>query len=309
MDLTNKYLDIWNSNQPQQETTFSWMINSLCDGRQCDDGMERIILSYEHQNGDSRDRNAIDSYLQDSIKEMETTYGIAVLIFSMRGKDTTVRSIDNSSICGLSKNEVIQLCLMKFDNGHRKVNIFVTTDSSRSRCIDVTFTNPVITILNKLDSISRAWVASERNNNCVSKMWRAQLQSFYDNDPHRFELSSDDMFLSSNSMMIILGTTGRNNIPLFHPIVQIVFMKRLPNVAEERWRIAISDGSEYYQGIVPESLNHHIHSGELKLHSVIRVLDFATYETANGFNVFILLQFQFLYHHRYSIGYPINVCN
>ena len=320
-ELVDIYLHFWNSYQPHSDTTFCRLINSIYNAHsklpshQRYDGLEKIVFTFVTQDGERLDRNVIQDQLLASIVEKSTSYGIPVLLLSMDG--TIVRSIDNRSLFGLSKDDVVELCLEKFDYGHTAIDMFVTTASSRSRCLDVVFTNPVVGILNNLESITQAWTESASNStSCVSKEWRAQLLSLRNNDPRIMDvalksgdLNENDMYLSSNSMDIIFGENGRNDIPMFEPIVQIVHMKRIPNVDDLRWKIVISDGTHFYHGIVPRHLAHHVDNGEIKLFAIIRVLDFISTTTPNGFYIFIPLRIQFLYHHRHSIGHPVDVTN
>jgi hypothetical protein len=313
-ELVDMYLHYWNSYQPHSDSTFCYLINSIYNdhsklpSHQRDDGIEKIVFTFVTQDGERLDRNVVQDQLLASIDEKVTSYGIPVLLMSM--DDTIVRSIDNRSLFGLSKDDVVQLCLEKYDYNHTAIDMFVTTASSRCRCLDVVFTNPVVAILNNLESITQAWIESASN----STLWRAQLLSLRNNDPHIMDvalksgdLNENDMFLSSNSMYMIFGENGRNDIPMFQPIVQVVHIKQLPNVNERRWRIVISDGTHFYHGIVPTHLTHHVDNGEIKLFAIIRVLDTASARTPNGFYIFILLRIQFLYHHRYNIGHPVDV--
>lgn len=302
VDIVDRYLKLWNECQPHQENKFISMINLFIKQSQHQvDGLQKAVFHFVSRDGRCC-RDNIYCRLYDLIHQTVTHYQIPVLNLAEEKDGSLLRAIDNNSVFGLSKHDVLQLCMEKYDNGHTKVDFFVTRDTSRFRIVDVTFVNPVIGFLNQLNSIRQAWIDSARCNSVVSEIWGDQILHLCS---IRYA-SARDMFISSDVMdAMVFGEA----IWTLNPIVQIVYLKRIAmrNTDQETWKIVISDGSMFYTGLVPERLLHHVHNREIKQNAVIRILDFSTHQTRSGLYFFVLHQMQFLYHHMYSIGHPIDV--
>jgi len=96
----------------------------------------------------------------------------------------------------------------------------------------------------------------------------------------------------------------------FNPVLQILQVKQVPGatsgVQGERYRLILSDGDLYAQGMLAKQLIHHVHSGELTVHAVIRVKNYLT-NVVNNKLVIIILNLDILNNPGNKIGNPVMV--
>jgi replication factor A1 len=91
------------------------------------------------------------------------------------------------------------------------------------------------------------------------------------------------------------------------PIVQILEIKRLgTNAAMERYRICISDGEYFQQGMLATQLNHFVSDETIKENSVIKLTEFLTTAVANR-KIVIILGLRFISQESSVIGDPKNI--
>lgn len=112
--------------------------------------------------------------------------------------------------------------------------------------------------------------------------------------------------LTHNAINLIIRH-GESSPEGFNPILQILQVKQIQgsNSAQgERYRVILSDGELFAQGMLAKQLIHHVHSGALTENSVIRVDNYLTNVVSNK-SVIILLNFELLNNPGYKIGNPV----
>ena len=130
-----------------------------------------------------------------------------------------------------------------------------------------------------------------------------QMSQMNDNDN-----VNPGMYVSTGSITTMFGMNGANDTPDFQPTVQVVHLKEISSVQEKRWKVAISDGTHFFTGMVGSQLNPMVDNGEIKQHAIIKVIDFLVH-TNKGQKFFILLKAEFMHHHSCRIGTPAAVAN
>ena len=303
LDDINEHLNVWNKSQTNAANTFVSLIelshNSQSQHHVC--GLNRLIFSFSDEDGERLDSEVVYNRLDELIQQGTTSYGVPVLkVKSTNG--SILRAIDNNSVTGLSRFDILDCCMDKFDNGHSGIALFVTTDKIRSKIIDVAIENHTIACLNRLDPIWQAWLDITRQDSIVSEKWREAIQCLQG----RPQTIGRGMFVSTNMASGLVA--GVNTNPsIFSPIVQVLQLKPIPMNNEQRWKLVVTDGGmKVCTGLVPGHLIHHVNSGELKLHAVIKVLEFDTAPTSGDHHLFVLLRMQFLFQHNCRIVHPIN---
>ena len=311
LDDVNEHLSVFNESQINDGTKFISIIELSHNNRSPNQvsGLIRFVVSFLDDDGEERlDRDVVLNHLDELIQQDYTDYGVPVL--KVKSTDESLlRAIDNNSVLSMSREDMLDHCMDKFDNGHSGIALYVTNETTRSRFIDVTFVNPIIARMNRLDPICQAWHEITRRDSVVSDTWGDRVMHLHSR-PHTTgrERHEVDMFVSSN----VAGglVFGENTNPLlFSPVVEIIRFKRIPmnNTEQIAWKIVVTDGTKLCTGLVPERLVHHVNSGELKLHAVIKVLEFTTASTSGGHRLFVLLGMEFMYQHKYRIAHPIDI--
>jgi len=98
--------------------------------------------------------------------------------------------------------------------------------------------------------------------------------------------------LTNNAVRDMIATTQQE--AGYQPVCQIINIKNVNNGGQtDRYRIIISDGDTYVQGMVATQLNHLLANNELQTHNVIRIEKFMINDV-KGKKVVILLEFQIL---------------
>jgi len=92
----------------------------------------------------------------------------------------------------------------------------------------------------------------------------------------------------------------------FYPTLQIISVRPIQATAAqgERYRVVISDGVYFAQGMLAKQLVHFIHSGSITEFSVVRVMQFMTNMVSNK-NVVILLNLELVNNPGFKIGNPV----
>lgn len=101
------------------------------------------------------------------------------------------------------------------------------------------------------------------------------------------------MSLTPNAIRTLYGMSASGDNPAFSPTVQILHLKKIENKAgsggEERWKIVISDGTYFVQGMCATQLNNLVHTGVVSAHCLVRVTDFIVNTMGSGQKICIVL--------------------
>jgi hypothetical protein len=114
--------------------------------------------------------------------------------------------------------------------------------------------------------------------------------SFNNNNSHNIPA------LTVNGIKTILATLSGTTNPSFQPVYQVISIKAVGTTSMgcQRYRIVLSDGQFFVQGMLATQLNSMIEeTGELQVNSVIRVLDFMN-NAVQTKNVIIVLKLEIL---------------
>jgi len=115
--------------------------------------------------------------------------------------------------------------------------------------------------------------------------------------------------LTPNSIATITKTDSNKTDRSLSPVVQV--LKILPvaqsqGAQKERFRMIISDGVHFTQGMLATQHNHRIHSKELAPCSIIRITEYII-NSVQGKNLVILLGFEIINANATKVGNPINI--
>ena len=65
------------------------------------------------------------------------------------------------------------------------------------------------------------------------------------------------------------------------PILQILSLKKMDTQGTERYRLVLSDGEHFSQGMLATQFNHLIEEGQMKKHSIICLEKFSVNDVQN----------------------------
>ncbi|CAB9518541.1 Replication protein A 70 kDa DNA-binding subunit [Seminavis robusta] len=95
--------------------------------------------------------------------------------------------------------------------------------------------------------------------------------------------------LSPNAITRISRMSNSDEDPSFQPTLQVLNIRKVNNSgAQDRYRIVISDGQKFIQGLLATQINHLVDNQSLQQHSIILVQKFVT-NVIGGRNLVVLL--------------------
>jgi len=100
------------------------------------------------------------------------------------------------------------------------------------------------------------------------------------------------MSLTPNSVSSMFRMAGSADNPSFAPTVQVIHLKKIDNKGgggEERWKVILSDGTHFLQGMCATQLNSLVHTGVISQHCILRVNEFIVNTMGSGQKICILL--------------------
>mmetsp|Transcript_38141 Transcript_38141/g.44412 ORF Transcript_38141/g.44412 Transcript_38141/m.44412 type:complete len:652 (+) Transcript_38141:281-2236(+) len=94
--------------------------------------------------------------------------------------------------------------------------------------------------------------------------------------------------LTKSAVSVLANSSNAETNPNFQPVVQILNVKRVGGGSQERWRVVISDGEHFIQGMLATQINHFITSNEIQENSIIKINDNMTNLINNRIIVIVL---------------------
>ena len=101
-------------------------------------------------------------------------------------------------------------------------------------------------------------------------------------------MSFSEQSLTSNGIATIVSLQSASADRNFQPVLQVLSIK---NVGNDRFRVVLSDGSHYVQGMLATQLKHLVESGELMQNTLIKIQDFMN-NSIQGRNIIIILRIE-----------------
>ncbi|KAL7536539.1 hypothetical protein ACHAXR_007220, partial [Thalassiosira sp. AJA248-18] len=97
------------------------------------------------------------------------------------------------------------------------------------------------------------------------------------------------MSLTPSAVSDMYRMSGSADNPSFAPTVQCIHLKKIDKGGEERWKVILSDGTNFLSGMCATQLNHLVHSGTISQHCILQVNDFIVNTMGSGQKIVILL--------------------
>mmetsp|Transcript_20556 Transcript_20556/g.41748 ORF Transcript_20556/g.41748 Transcript_20556/m.41748 type:complete len:654 (-) Transcript_20556:124-2085(-) len=99
------------------------------------------------------------------------------------------------------------------------------------------------------------------------------------------------MSLTPNSIQTLFHMSGSNDNPSFNPIVQVLHCKKIDKAggSDERYKLVLSDGQHFCNGMAATQLNHLIHSGIIAPNAILCIREFIINTMGSGLKICILL--------------------
>lgn len=111
--------------------------------------------------------------------------------------------------------------------------------------------------------------------------------------------------LTSQAIRQIAAHHERSNGPEFQPTMQVINIRSVDAGGQERYRVVLSDGAHYVQGMLATSLNPLVTSQQLQQNTVILVQEYMR-NVIHGRMVVVLLRVQVMDTLATRIGEPVN---
>jgi replication factor A1 len=82
--------------------------------------------------------------------------------------------------------------------------------------------------------------------------------------------------LTQDAVRTLIGSNDGRTDSSFHPVCQIINIKNVTNKNDgnDRYRIILSDGAHYIQGMVATQLNHLMNNNSVKVYNIIRINEY-----------------------------------
>jgi replication factor A1 len=110
--------------------------------------------------------------------------------------------------------------------------------------------------------------------------------------------------LTPNAVRTIIAVNSRDD-PTFAPIVQVIQIRPVNNTGPPRYRLVLSDGDHFIQGMLATQLNDMVHVS-LNANSIIRISEFMN-NYVQGKNIIIVLRLDIVDNPGTKIGEPIDI--
>lgn len=110
--------------------------------------------------------------------------------------------------------------------------------------------------------------------------------------------------LTPNAVRTIIGVNSRDD-PTFSPIVQVIQIRPVNNTGPPRYRLVLSDGTHFIQGMLATQLNDMVHVS-LHTNCNIRISEFMN-NHVQGKNIIIVLRLDVIDNPGAKIGDPIDI--
>ena len=114
--------------------------------------------------------------------------------------------------------------------------------------------------------------------------------------------TEEDLKLTTNAVELIVNneSTAKNSIV---QIVSVKVVSRAVMNLPDRYRVVISDGRNYVQGMIADDLTHHVLSGYLVRNCTVKVVNYVT-EFVNGNPLAIILDLEVKKKLNHRVGSP-----
>jgi replication factor A1 len=110
--------------------------------------------------------------------------------------------------------------------------------------------------------------------------------------------------LTPDAVRTIIGVSSRDD-PAFTPTVQVIQIRPVNNAGPPRYRLVLSDGTHFIQGMLATQLNDMVH---VSLHNncIIRISEFMN-NNVQGKNIIIVLRLDIVDNPGIKIGEPMDI--
>jgi len=99
------------------------------------------------------------------------------------------------------------------------------------------------------------------------------------------------MSLTANAIRQLYNMAGAVDNPAFNPVLQVIHLKKIEqkNGGDERWKVILSDGTNFCSGMCATQLNHLVNNGTITQNCILCVNDFIVNIMASGQRICIIL--------------------